>query len=369
MNFSQCTLEIDLSKIRANYNILAKFCHNTSCAEIGAVVKANSYGLGANKIAPFLFQEGCKNFFVFSIDEGIDLRKSLDLNANIFVLNGVFYNEIEEFDRYNLIPILNHLGQVKIWQEFAALRSRKIPGALHINTGINRLGMPAQEVEKLVNGYDLLQGIELQYIMSHLSSGEENDNPYNLEQLKKFKHYLQYFPEVKASLSNSSSMFLGTDYHFDLIRPGAALYGINPTPTKSNPMHHPIRLVAPIIQIQEIPVNSSVGYNMTFLTDRDSIVATLPIGYADGYSRIYSNCGEVYIDGYKAPVIGRVSMDLITIDVTNLPPEKVFLGQEVEIIGDNCTTDKVASISGIFSYEILTMLGSSRYKRIYKNHA
>lgn len=367
MSFSQCRLEIDLAKIRANYNILSQFCHNTSGAKIGAVAKANSYGLGANIIAPVLQQEGCNNFFVFSIDEGINLRKSVDNRANIFVLNGVFYHEVAEFEQYNLIPILNHLGQVKIWQEFAFRRKKNLLGVLHINTGINRLGMPVQEVERLVNTADLLQGIQLQYIISHLSSGEEFDNPYNFEQLKRFKHYLQYFPQIKASLSNSSSMFLGTDYHFDLIRAGAALYGINPTPSKANPMHHPIRLVAPIIQIQELPINSPVGYNMTFITKRNTILATLPIGYADGYSRIYSNCGEVYIYGHKAPVVGRVSMDLITIDVTNLPPEKIFLGQEVEIIGDYCTTDKIASISGIFSYEILTILGSSRYRRVYKN--
>jgi alanine racemase len=218
MNSAQCILEIDLAKVRDNYRVLSNFCQTMSCAKIGAVVKANSYGLGVDKIAPILQHEGCQDFFVFSVDEGIYLRQALNNNTNIFVLNGVFYNETAEFERYNLVPVLNNLGQVKTWQEFAQQKSKILPGSLHINTGMNRYGMPHKEMQLLTDKSDLLQSIKLHYIISHLSAGEELDNPYNFEQLKKFKDYLQYFPKIKASLSNSSSMFLGREYHFDLIR-------------------------------------------------------------------------------------------------------------------------------------------------------
>lgn len=368
-NLSQCTLEIDLAKIRANYQILVKCCQITSLAKVGAVVKANSYGLGAHHIAKLLQQEGCQHFFVASIDEGIELRTTLNNQASILVLNGVFDHQAAEFVRYNLTPVLNHLGQVKIWQEFAELHRQKLPGLLHINTGMNRLGMPDQEITKLINRPDILQAIDWQYIMSHLSASEESTNPYNVAQLKKFTSYLKYFPKVKASLANSSSMFLGAEYHFDLIRSGAALYGLNPTPTKANPMHQPIKLTAPIIQIQELPVGSAVGYNMTFTAQRPTIIATLPIGYADGYARVHSPGAEMFIDGYRVPVVGRISMDLVTIDVTDLPLEKIFLGQAVGIINEYCTIDKIASISRMLSYEILMILNSSRYNKVYKNHA
>jgi len=361
MNFAHCTLEIDLSKIRENYRILANICKNS---HIGAVVKANSYGLGAEKIAPILQQqENCQIFFVSSVDEGINLRKVINNQANIFVLNGVFYNDVKEFSEHQLIPVLNNLEQIEIWQKFAISKEQNLPCLLHIDTGMNRLGIGSIEVEQLINKQNLLQNLDLQYIVSHLSVSEELDNPYNFEQLTRFKHYLQYFPNIKASLANSSSIFLGPEYHFELVRPGAALYGLNPINGPS-PMHNPIRLTAPIIQLQELVEGHHISYGKTFTTNRSSLIATLPLGYADGYSRAFSNRGEVFIDDHCAPVVGRVSMDLITIDVTDVPRNKVFLGKEVEIIGNHCTIDRLANIIGTISYEMLTKLGS-RYKRTY----
>ncbi|WP_375327514.1 alanine racemase [Candidatus Tisiphia endosymbiont of Nemotelus uliginosus] len=370
MHSAHCTLEIDLAKIRANYRIMAQLCKT---AEVAAVVKANSYGLGANIVAPALQQENCKSFFVTNIEEAISLRKVLGKKSNIFVLNGVFYDEVEEFKYYNFIPILNNIKQLEIWQKFAKHHmaiypnSGLLPCAIHINTGMNRLGMTDKETKDIINNPALLEGLELQYIISHLSASEVADNPYNHKQLEKFKYYLSFFPKIKASLSNSSCVFLGEEYHFDLIRTGAALYGINPSESLiNNPLHNPVRLTAPIIQLQELSAEDYIGYNMTFQTGRNSIIATLPLGYADGYSRAFSNYGEVFIDSYKAPIVGRVSMDLITIDVTDLPPEKVFLGQQVEIIGNNCTPDKIANIINTIGYEVLTMMGN-RYKKVYKN--
>ncbi|XVN42327.1 MAG: alanine racemase [Candidatus Rickettsia vulgarisii] len=365
MRFSHCTLEIDLAKIRANYRIIAELCKTS---EVSAVVKANSYGLGANFIAPVLEAENCQNFFVTTIDEAITLRKALTKkDSNIFVFNGVFYNDVQEFNDNNLIPVLNNLQQLEIWQEYTKSHNKLLPCVVHINTGMNRLGMSEKDLNHIINNPELLSGLKLLYVISHLSASEVKDSHYNSQQLAKFKRYLSFLPKIKASLANSSCVFLGKEYHFDLIRPGAALYGINPLGSLfKNPMHNPVRLTAPIIQLQELSAEDYIGYNMTFKTNRKSLIATLPLGYADGYSRALSNNGEVFIGSYKAPVVGRVSMDLITVDVTDLPPDQVFLGKEVEIIGNNCTPDKIANIINTIGHEILTNVGN-RYKKIYKN--
>ncbi|MFP3012356.1 MAG: alanine racemase [Rickettsia sp.] len=403
---SLCTLEINLSAIKNNYLLLQDICKTSL---VGAAVKANGYGLGAVQISKALIEENCRHFFVASSEEGVNLRKALaswhgsknplgvipwldhgiqkkikkdwiprssrgmtekevshattpkalDNDVNILVLNGVFEHDALELIEYNLTPVLNNLKQIEIWQKFSNLKNRLLPCYLHFNTGINRLGLTHNEIEQLINDRNLLKGLDLQYIISHLAISEEIDNPYNLEQLNRFKAYLQYFPNVKASLANSGGIFLGQDYHFDLARPGAALYGLNPV------MKNPVTLKAPIIHLQNLTLDSHIGYNMTFTTKRDSVIATLPLGYADGFSRNFSNQGEVFINGRSVPIVGRISMDLINIDVTDLPPLDIFLGQEAEIIGNYCTPDKIASIIGTIGYEVLTSLGS-RYKRIYK---
>ncbi|WP_347939268.1 alanine racemase [Rickettsia oklahomensis] len=352
---SLCTLEINLSAIKNNYRLLQNICKNSL---VGAVVKANGYGLGAVQISKALIEENCRHFFVASNEEGINVRKALEIDVNILVLNGVFEHDALELIEYNLIPVLNNLKQIEIWQKCGNLKNRLLPCYLHFNTGINRLGLSANEIEQLINNRDLLKGLNLQYVISHLAISEEIDNPYNLEQLNKFKAYLRSFPSTKASLANSGGIFLGQDYHFDLVRPGAALYGLNPL------MQNPVTLKAPIIHLQNLTLDSHIGYNMTFTTKRDSVIATLPLGYADGYSRNFSNQGEVFINGYSVPIVGRVSMDLINIDVTDLPPSDIFLGQEAEIIGNHCTPDKIASSIGTIGYEVLTSLGN-RYRRKY----
>lgn len=359
MHSARPTLEINLAKILANYRNLVKFCKP---AIISAVVKANSYGLGAVRVSRVLNAHGCRDFFVAFLDEGIELRNALP-DSNIFVLNGVFHQDVEYLLHYNLIPVLNHLPQVKLWQEVALREGRKLPCILHIDTGMNRFGITDPELEKLLASPEILEALNLQYILSHISASD--DHPYNVEQLRVFREHLKFFPGVRASLANSSSIFLGKDYHFDLVRPGAALYGINPSVSKGiTPIYNPVKLSAPIIQLKNLKAGSFIGYDMTHSVKRDSVIATLAVGYADGYFRHFSNNGEVFIDGHIAKVVGRVSMDLITVDVTDLPPEKIFLGQKVEIIGDNLEVDKLASIAGTIGYEVLTNLGN-RYEKVY----
>lgn len=362
MRSSSCTLEIDLSKIQQNYHILSEICVNSIVAP---VVKANAYGLGAAMVAPSLAAAGAKDFFIAKLEEGIVLRSCLDEAINIYVLNGVFSDELNAFNEYNLIPVLNFPGQVELWQEYASRLNKTLPCVIHINTGMNRLGHSIEEACDLVSDINRYGNLDIRYVMSHLSASEDTENAYNKLQLDKFRTCLSYFKGVRASFTNSSGIFLSANYHFDMVRPGIALYGGNPTPGKTNPMHQAVKLFAPIIQLQNLAPGSLIGYNMTYATKRDTVLATLPVGYADGYSRKFSNNGEVYIGGAKAKIVGRISMDLITVDVTDLPCNEVFVGSQAEIIGDYCTIDKIAAITDTISYEILTQLGQ-RYKRIYK---
>lgn len=364
-------LEIDLQKIRNNYKILNQLCKGS---KVAAAVKADAYGLGAEIISLALQKELCEDFFVARPEEGVVLRDAIGADANIFVLDGVFASSVKISLEKNLIPVLNNLGQIEIWRNAANNVGRRLPCVLHIDTGMNRLGIGAGEFELLLSKLDLLTNFDLRYIMSHLAASEDSHNPYNALQLGRFKSALGHFPAIKASFANSGGIFLGSDYHFDLVRPGIALYGSNQATkqealqqaaSEQNSLQNAVRLIAPIIHLQSLPIGSHIGYNMTYTTSRQTIIATLPLGYADGYLRAFSNKGYVWIEGYSAPVVGRVSMDLVNIDVTDIPSELVFVGQKVELIGEHYTPDKIAAIIGSISHEILTSF-RNRYKRIYK---
>ncbi len=348
-------LYININAICQNYQYLKTITK----AEIAAVIKADSYGLGAIDIAPTLEKEKCTDFFVSWLEEGIALRKHI--KGKIYVLHGVLPNEAALFIENDLIPVLNHLGQAEIWAFSAKNQYKELSCILHIDTGMHRLGMPEYEISQFVSKYS--NSLHIEYIMSHLSCGEDINNTYNKEQLIKFEKLTKVLPQTKRSFANSSGIFLGKDYHFDLVRPGAALYGINPT-LGSNMMKSVIELKSPIIQIQEVSKNSYVGYGATYQSNNPTKIATIPIGYADGYFRILSNNAFVYIAGIKAPVIGRVSMDLITIDVSNIPEHLLFIGQDVEIMGTNITIDMIAASANTNPYEVLTSL-RNRYHRIY----
>lgn len=362
---SKCTLTINLDVIKGNYQALQKICTK---AEVGAAVKANCYGLGVRQIAPMLAKTGCRHFFVANKDEGVFLREILEHQnpksetLNIYVLNGYFTGDKEDFMRANLIPVLNTLHQLETWQNLARKVEKKLPCFLHVDTGMNRLGIPESEIKKIPE-YD--HNIDILCVMSHLSSSEEFDNESNIQQLIKFKRLVSFFPHAKKSLANSSGIFLGEEYHFDITRPGVALYGVNPAPYKpASIIKNPVNLTAPIVQIKELDEGQYVGYNGTYQANEKHLVATLPLGYADGYLRSLSNKGIVFINDNPAPVIGRVSMDLITIDVSRIPGDDLFLGQKVEIIGNNMSLEEMATLAGTNGYEILTMLGS-RYNRVY----
>ncbi len=356
-------LHINTQIIQENYNLLCNMC---TTSKVASSIKANAYGLGANKIAPILEKVGCKDFFTASCDEAVILRKILKPEANIYVIRGVFYNELQTFLEHNLVPVLNHMGQIELWQKYALECNKKLPCIVHIDTGMNRLAIPYSEIKKLDTSIHM-NYLNILYVMSHLSAAEDINSSSNVKQLQKFKEYSAKFINVRRSFANSSGIYLGKEYHFDLTRPGAALYGINPTPyIEDSGIKNPVKLVAPIIQLNHLPIGESVGYNSIYtnVMDKPCLVATIPVGYADGFARSLSNRGVFYINGFKAPIIGRVSMDLITIDVSEVPEQEIFLGAEVELVGINSTTDKLAQASKTNAYEIITMFGD-RYEKIY----
>jgi len=361
MTSSRPLLKVDLSAIRENYRIFQKECGN---ATVGAAVKADCYGLGFAPISKILESEGCRDFFVASSLEGIALRAVLNQSANIYVLNGVFDDDAKEMIVHNLIPALSNLPQIKLWQKMAEKIKTTLPCLLHFNTGINRFGIVTDNIEGLAENIKT-SSLNVLYVMSHLVSSEEKDNPLNKIQLERFNQIAAHFPNSKKSLSNSGGIFLGKEYHFDLVRPGAGLYGLNPAPyLPKNPMHNTATLLAPIIQLQEVEAGEAIGYNETYQVKERGTFATIPIGYADGYMRALSNNGITYIKEQEASIVGRISMDLTVLDVSNIDPAMLYLGQMVEVMGNNIPPDKIAHLCGTSGYEILTMLGN-RFQRRY----
>jgi alanine racemase len=351
-------LEINLNTIKENYKKLKEL----SSSEVSAAVKANAYGLGATQVASALAQEGCKKFFVANLAEGISLRETLK-SEEIFVLNGIFKSEEEYFIQHNLIPVLSDHSQISDLNEYCAKNEFNFDVALHFETGMNRFGIKTSNFELFFTEIQNCKNLNIKYIISHLACSDQKDNELNLIQLNRFREIKSYFKNSKFSLANSGGILLGSDYHFDFVRAGAAIYGINVRKDMSF-FSNPIRLFSPLIQIKKMHQGEGLGYNQTFMSDKTHLVGTIAIGYADGISRALSNKGKCYIKGFEAKIIGRVSMDLINIDLSNIPKEHLFLGQEVDIINNTQTPDKIAESIGTIGYEITTSLGN-RYERIY----
>jgi alanine racemase len=356
-------LTIDLGALVANYRLLQR---HAKPARVGAGVKANSYGLGAEEAAPALFKAGCRQFFVAILSEAILLRPLLP-EAEIYVLSGPIGGDEAEFAQHRLVPVLNSLPQIELWSRWCADKGA-LPAALHIDTGMSRLGLAPEELDRLIADPTPLKAFPVALAMSHLSVSEEPLHPENAAQLKRFRsaldRLLPLLPERPVvSFANSSGIFLGRDYAFDLVRPGAALYGLNPTPAAPNPMRQVVGLKARILQVRHIDAHQTVGYGAHRST-RATSLATLGLGYADGVFRALSHVGAAFVGGIRAPFVGRVSMDLITIDVGDVPAHLAQAGAWVEILGEHQSADELAAIAGTNGYEVLTALGP-RYQRRY----
>src|SRR5438874_4085979 len=361
-------LTVDLDAIVANWRKLEKTAGPAECA---GVVKANAYGCGTEPVARALAAAGCKTFFVATLDEAAAVRAALP-SATIYTLDGFFQNSGEAYARIDCRPVIGDLNELAEWDVFCRRTGWSGGAAIHIDTGMNRLGLTTTEAQGIIpriNAGD--HGITL--VMSHLVSAEQLNSPINARQLTTFREIASLFSGVPASLSNSSGIFLGAQFQFDMVRPGAALYGVNPTPEADNPMQPVVELKARIVQFRNIERGETVGYGGTWTARRPTRLAIVSAGYADGYFRAASASdgtrgAEVIVAGKRCPVAGRISMDLMAVDVTDLPPNAARRGHMVTLLGEGITVDELAHHFGTIGYEVLTSLGS-RYARVYKGGA
>ena len=361
-------LTVDLDAVVANWRKLEKTAVPAECA---GVIKADAYGCGVDQVARALAAAGCKTFFVATLDEARAARAALP-SAAIYVLDGFFQNCGDAYAKSDARPVIGDLNELAEWDVFCRRSGWAGSAAIHIDTGMNRLGMSLTEAQGIIpriNAGD--HGITL--VMSHLACAENLNHPLNARQLATFREIASQFSGVPASLSNSSGVYLGAPFQFDMVRPGAALYGVNPTPEADNPMQPVVELKARVMRIRNVERGESVGYGAVWTARRPTRLAIVSAGYADGYFRAAgggdgTRSAEIMVAGKRCPVAGRISMDLIAVDVTDLPNNAVRRGHLVTLIGEGITVDELAHHFGTIGYEVLTSLGP-RYARVYKGGA
>ena len=344
-------LTIDLDAVRDNYRTAQRLAPS---AQTACVVKADAYGLGMKQIAHTLSTAGAKSFFVATADEGAELREALrQSNVDIYILNGFFSSQEKLFLAHDLRPCLASLEEVDEWR---AVKKSKPPPALHIDTGINRLGLSPRDCKNI--SPEIIQEIKPALIMSHLACADRPENKMNQEQLDLFNRARQIGKNIPASLSNTAGLFLGEAFALQMTRPGIGLYGGDPfeQPHADLPFRPVIYLTSLIAQTREIAIGESVGYGASFQANRATRIAIIPAGYADGYARAAHNI-SVFINGRAAPVIARISMDMLIADITDLPHNEAQRGQHVELLGANITISQLARAAKTIAHNIATGLG------------
>jgi alanine racemase len=356
---------IDLAQVRANWQALAQ---HVAPAECGAVVKADAYGLGAARVIPALYQAGCRTFFVATLNEAERARACVP-KAAVYVLDGLLAGTAHDLVHLRAIPVLASLDSVRAWGALTNDTTGAPPAALHMDTGLNRLGMSATEVRQLAGEADVIRRLNVALLMSHLACADEADHPMNAEQIGIFRELLASLPPARASLAASDGLLLGKAFHFDLVRPGYALYGGQATRERSTPVAPVVRVSARILQVQDVAPGGRIGYSATYRAKSPRRIATVAAGYADGVFRHASATndttgGDVVIRGKRAPIVGRVSMDLITVDVTDLGDPAPKRGDWVDLIGPDLPIEAVGRAAGTIGYEVLTRLGA-RFHRVY----
>ena len=357
-------LTIDLGSVVANWRDLAARAEGAECA---AVVKADAYGCGIDQVCAALGEAGCETFFVAHPSEARAVR-AVRHNAIIYVLNGLLPGTCEAYAADNLRPIIGSAPELDEWVAFRKASGWTGGSALHVDTGMNRLGFEVGEVAGAAASLSREHGVAL--IMSHFACAEEPAHPLNARQISAFRAVRALFPGIPGSLANSSGIFLGPDAHHDMVRPGVALYGANPTPEHLNPMQPVLRLEGRVVQVRAVEAGDTVGYSATWTTRRPSRLAVVSVGYADGFLRAASATdarpgAEAVVAGQRCPIAGRVSMDLIVVDVTDLPEDRPGRGDLVTLLGDGIGIDDLAAHARTIAYEVLTGLGR-RYRRIYR---
>jgi len=346
---SGTVLNINIGAIVENF----RYLRDHAGTETACVVKADCYGLGATKIVHALDLAGAREFFVATAGEGRALR---DITArDIYVLGGIHHGARDDFAKYRLIPVLNSMSDIVAWSGACVI---------HFDTGMNRLGLSADDVDRLAAQPELLEKLDIKFGMSHFACSDEKDHPLNAAQVERFGEIQAKLPLIRRwSMCNSSGIFR-VAYKYDLVRPGYALYGGNPTPETSNPMRPVVTLNARVLQTRRVKAGETIGYGATHTFDTDTETATLAFGYADGFHRGFGRA-SVYYNGVACPILGRVSMDLICVGIGHLP-QKPAPGGVMEVLGPHQDIDQLAASAGTIGYEILTGLGT-RYARVYIN--
>lgn len=358
-------LTIDLGALEANWRALMRRATPAECA---AVIKADGYGCGIEQVGARLNSGGCRTFFVADLEEARRLRAVASEPA-IYVLNGLNSGTAPAFATLRARPVIGSLVELAEWDAFCTANQWHGGAALHVDTGMNRLGISVNEAAALASRIrSENHGITL--LMSHLACAEITDHPLNEQQIKTFREVRILYRGIPSSLANSSGIFLGSAAYCDMVRPGVALYGVNPTPGRANPMRSVVELQARIVQVRAVSRGETIGYDATWTAKRATRIAVVAIGYADGYMRASSATdetpgGDAIVAGKRCPIAGRISMDLTAIDITELPDNAARRGDLVTLIGDEISLDAVAAVAGTIGYEVLTSLGR-RYHRVYR---
>jgi len=358
---------VDLGRIAANWRALAALVKPAECA---AVVKADAYGLGADRVVPALAAAGCRTFFVATLCEAEAVRR-LAPASRVLTLDGLAGAPVDAHASLAILPVLSSIAEVEAAAAYARTCGARVPAALHVCSGLNRLGLPGGEVEALLARSALLDALDLGLVMSHLASADEPSNPSNERQRHRFDELRHALPPAAASLAASDGLMLGPAYHYDLVRPGYALYGGQPSRAHRAPVEPVVTVHARVLQVRDVAPGESVGYSSIWLAGKTSRIATVAAGYADGIPRTASAAsgethGTVAFDGRLAPIVGRVSMDLTTVDITGLSGAPVEAGHWAEIVGPAIPLETAGSGAGTIGYEILTRIGR-RYHRVYTN--
>lgn len=367
---SPARLVVDLDALRANRRTIG--ARVGGGVEVAGVVKADAYGVGLAPVVRALADAGCRTFFVAHVAEGIAARAVLDgarlPETRIFVLNGLLADTMPAYAAHRLSPVLGSLPEIADWTAFRAASGALVGAALHVDTGMNRHGLSLDEARALAADAPRVAAAGLTLVMSHLACADEPDHPLNQTQAARFREVRGLFPGLRGSLANSSGVFLGEAYHHDLVRPGVAVYGGAIVSGEASPMAPVVRLEATVLQVREVPAGESVGYGARQTTTRPSRLAILSVGYADGFHRAASSADGApgalgHLRGRNVPLFGRISMDLMAVDVTDV--DGAARGDTIELIGDHVTLQDVAARMGTIDYEVLTSLGR-RYERIYR---
>ncbi|MES2294438.1 MAG: alanine racemase [Pseudomonadota bacterium] len=355
-DFEACRLTVRLGAIAENYRAFQRLA---GPAAVAGMVKADAYGLGAEFVAPALARAGCDTFFVARLEEAVTLRRVLGKVPRIFMLDGAPPDAVPALIAHRLTPVLNSLGEIAAWNAAALASRRSLDAAIHIDTGMNRLGLSGEELSRLAAEWKTrLKNLNLVLLMSHLACGDEIGNAMNDAQLSRFRTALAMLPPAPASLAASGGAFLGKPYRFDLVRPGIGVYG-GASQEGEKPLKTVAVATARVLQLRRIDKGESVGYAATFRAKRPTMLATVALGYAGGIPRSLSNKGMAFAAGSYANFAGRVSMDMTTLDVSDLPTLKVE--DEVEFLGDHMMLEEVAALAGTNAYEILTGLRLPRH--------